>query len=129
MARHYARLVLDIYREICALPMLHICPKKGENDRMPGIHGVGGQVCNVNAEAGFFGRQVIRCLPAIIAPMHYCRRLNCDPQNVPFGHDPALVVESPLPMSSFALFNPIALDRLWRLIKYLAILERTYQLD
>src|SRR5579872_661193 len=96
---------------------------------MPSIHVAGWKVGDMDSKACVPCTEIMRGLPAVVTPMHDCRRLSSYAQGFSRGHNAAFVVESPLPVSCFTLFDPIAFDGLRWLVKDFAIFQRTQQLD
>src|SRR5579872_3696435 len=96
---------------------------------MPSIHIAGWKVGDMDSKACVPCTEIMRGLPAVVTPMHDCRRLSSYAQGFSRGHNAAFIVESPLPVNCFALFDTITLHRLRRLVKNLAIFQRAHQLD
>src|SRR4051794_6146542 len=67
---------LNDYREVRSFPALRFRPIKSEDDRVPRIHSLGGQVGDVDAETCISRGRVLGGLPTVVAPTYECRRLS-----------------------------------------------------
>src|SRR6185312_10178318 len=122
-------LILDAYAVICALPTACFGPIKSKCQCVSSIHAAGGKVGDVDSKTCVPRTEVMRGLPAVMAPMHECRPLSSYAQRFARRHDAAFIVEPPLPINCLTLFHPITIDGLRRLVKNLAIFQGAHQLD
>ncbi len=120
---------VEVNREVRAFPALLLKPEEREDHSSAGSQSTGGQVHSVNTHSGADGVGVVRGPPVVIAPMHQRRSQQRDSQVLSPRHSAAFIVEPPFEVSGPPLLHLIALHRLRRLIKNLAILQGSDQLD